>query len=638
MRSGAARAGVALVAASSIALGVGLTATQASANSVRPQQSGGTATYALPSAVGGMYIFPMEGPQFFSVPNQQYFTWLMYRPLYWFANGSQVILNAGQSLAQPPVYSNGFRTVTINMKGWKWSNGETIDAQDVLFWVNMQKSVDGIGGYGGYVPGTFPDDVTSLSASGNTVTMHLSGGVNPNWFTYNGLSEITPMPIAWDVTSTSGKPGSGGCSSAPFSSITVDSKGKPSSASAKACEAVYNFLSTQSGYNPVNSSTTGSASANWPTSPIWSIVSGPWKLQSYSSTGNIVYVPNPSYSGYPKPKLSQFIEQNFTSNSAEFSSLLSGSTDYGFLPAEDVKTPAVNPTTPGPNFPALAGNYQLAPWASWETHYWVMNENANGVAGPELKQPYIRQAMVSLINQPLLLKTIYKGYGVVDDGPVPLYPPTPYSAAERNDPWPYSPSTARKLLTSHGWTINAGGTDVCGASGGCGAGIPKGSPLSFNMVAEAGSTSFTQRVVAETESWGSLGIHVNVKYEAFSVIISSTAVCKRGTPACAWQLGAYGGWLYAPDYYPTGEDIFQTGAISNNGGYSNGIADALIKATDFQSGAQFFDKYVRFITVQSPVLWQPGTYQQLSEIRNNLHGVLPQNPLLALTPETWSKS
>ncbi len=158
------------------------------------------------------------------------------------------------------------------------------------------------------------------------------------------------------------------------------------------------------------------------------------------------------------------------------------------------------------------------------------------------------------------------------------------------------------------------------------------------MLAEAGSTSFAERVTSEVESWGSLGIHVTPKFEAFSVIISNTAVCKRGTSACAWQIGAYGGWLYAPDYYPTGEDLFQTGSLANNEGYSNSIADSLIKATDFQAGTQFFDKYVRFITEQSPVLWQPGTFQQLSEIKNGLHGTRPQNPLIALTPENWTIS
>jgi peptide/nickel transport system substrate-binding protein len=27
------------------------------------------------------------------------------------------------------------------MKGWKWSNGETVTAQDVVFWIHMQQAI-----------------------------------------------------------------------------------------------------------------------------------------------------------------------------------------------------------------------------------------------------------------------------------------------------------------------------------------------------------------------------------------------------------------------------------------------------------------------------------------------------------------
>ena len=49
---------------------------------------------------------------------------------------------------------------------------------------------------------------------------------------------------------------------------------------------------------------------------------------------------------------------------------------------------------------------------------------------------------------------------------------------------------------------------------------------------------------------------------------------------CTWQIANYGiGWTYFPDYYPTGEDNFLTGAATNFGGYSDPKADKLIRAT-----------------------------------------------------------
>ena len=35
---------------------------------------------------------------------------------------------------------------------------------------------------------------------------------------------------------------------------------------------------------------------------------------------------------------------------------------------------------------------------------------------------------------------------------------------------------------------------------------------------------------------------------------------------CTWELENWGGgWIFAPDYYPSGEELFQTGARSNSG-------------------------------------------------------------------------
>ena len=53
------------------------------------------------------YIFPFMSLAFFSVYNISQFQQLMYRPLYWFGNGSTPNLNLSISLAQNPTYANG---------------------------------------------------------------------------------------------------------------------------------------------------------------------------------------------------------------------------------------------------------------------------------------------------------------------------------------------------------------------------------------------------------------------------------------------------------------------------------------------------------------------------------------------------
>jgi len=101
--------------------------------------TGGTARIALPAGVTYSWIFPFYAITNASVYNSEQFQWLMYRPLYMFGNNTNnnVAINYPLSPANPPVYSNGGKTVKVPMKGWKWSNGETVDANSLIFYMNM---------------------------------------------------------------------------------------------------------------------------------------------------------------------------------------------------------------------------------------------------------------------------------------------------------------------------------------------------------------------------------------------------------------------------------------------------------------------------------------------------------------------
>jgi peptide/nickel transport system substrate-binding protein len=93
-----------------------------------------------------------------------------------------------------------------------------------------------------------------------------------------------------------------------------------------------------------------------------------------------------------------------------------------------------------------------------------------------------------------------------------------------------------------------------------------------------------------------------------------------------------GGWIFAPDYYPSGEDLFQTGASSNAGTYSVPKADSLIKATT--QGNADLSAYQNYLAQQLPVVWQPNPVT-VAEVNKKLVGVTPINALLTLNPEDW---
>ncbi len=241
---------------------------------------GGTVTYGN-YAPPPTWIWPYE--PLTNYDDVQDFLWLLYRPLYMYGdNGSSLNVNYPLSTANAPVYTDGDKTVTINLKGWKWSDGETVDASDIMFWLNMMKAEPE--DYAGYVPGLLPDNLVSFKATGPLqVTLQLNKPYSSLWFTYNQLAEITPMPAAWDVTSMGAKQGSGGCAT----DTAADKYAK--------CKAVYAFLAGQA-----------KNTATYVSSPIWSVVDGPWRLSSFSSDGDDTFVPNSRYSGSPKPTISVF--------------------------------------------------------------------------------------------------------------------------------------------------------------------------------------------------------------------------------------------------------------------------------------------------------------------------------------------
>jgi peptide/nickel transport system substrate-binding protein len=588
-----------------------------------------TATWAEQPNTAPNYIFPYMSLAFFSVANINQFQELMYRPLYWFGNGSTPNLDPSLSVANQPKYTNNSETATIQLKGWKWNNGETVSAGDVMFWMNMMHAQKA--GFAGYSSGAMPDNISSITIQSPTeITFNLTHPVNSYWFTYNQLSEITPMPAAWNVTSTTGAPGSGGCSMTTYG--TSDA----------ACTAVYNFLSMQSGYNPANpgSTDTSNAFSTYATSPLWHVVDGPWVLSHFDATGNITFVPNTTYSGPVKPTLKQFIELPYTSDTSQFNALAGGKVNVGYLPSQDITASTSNPLVAGANNPRLS-NFSLAPLYTWSINYFPYNFGSTGDggnAGKIFSQLYFRQAVQYLVDQPLYISKINHGYGVGTYGPVPVEPQNAFaSTTEKNNPYAYNPTKAKNLLSSHGWKVVPNGTTTCqkpgSGAGECGAGIPAGAKLDFNLQYASGLTITTNTMNAEKSSWAQAGINMSLSTASFSSVIGTAIPCTPGS-ACPWQLQNWGaGWVFAPDYYPTGEEIFQTGASSNSGSYTSATNDTNINATT-QTQVPL-TTYENYLAEQLPVIYQPNYATEMTEIQKGLTGVTPQSVLWAINPENW---
>ena len=591
------------VAALALAAAGCSSSTSSSTSAASTPITGGTAVMAEAPQYPPTYIFPYMNSANVSNVNLFDFQYLMYRPLYWFGTGDQPTVNTSLSLANLPTVSG--RTLTITLKPYMWSNGTPVTAQDVMFWLNLETAEStNFFGYTGFPANT--SDITVVSPTELTMTMDQS--YSPTWFLYNELSQITPMPAAWDRTAAG-----------PSSCATT----------IKDCAAVWSYLTGQATHL-----------STYATNPLWQIVDGPWRLSAFNADGHVTFVPNPSYSGPVKPKLAAFQELPFTTDAAEYDVLRSPSSgskiDVGYLPTQDA--PPVQPGQAVGTNP-LTG-YTLAPIYPWGIDYYALNfQSTVSDHAAVFKQLYFREAMAYLMNQAAIIKGPLRGYGTVTVGPVAATPATSWLSAQgrQGDPFPYNPGKAKSLLASNGWTVVPNGVTTCTDAASCGPGIAQGTALNFNFLYESGVTWVQSEMVQLQSNASQIGIKLNLVPKPFAQVISvAGGNCVVTKSPCTWDMANWGfGWSFSPDYLPTGEELFMCGAVSNSGGYCDKTNDAMIGKTLTDPDLQYMYQWQDYLAPQLPVEYQPNAAYTLTEVVANLKGVLPQSPTLSITPENW---
>jgi peptide/nickel transport system substrate-binding protein len=617
-------AGVAALAAVGLlAAGCGSGGSSSSSGSSSTSVKGAVATLANLNGAGANCIYPFTGTQCASVENNEDFGYLMVRPLYMFGGNSSTSITADykDSPADAPTYSDGGKTVVVNLKGWKWSNGETVNAKDLILDLNLLEADKA--GYYGYTAGLLPDNMVSYSATGpDQVTLHLKQAYSSLWFTYNQLAILTPMPMAWDVSSSGGAAGSGGC--------TTDSA---ADGWAK-CKAVFNYMNAQ------NKDT-----STYATNPLWQVVDGPYKLTAFNVNGNYTFVPNTKYSGPQKAAITLKF-QTYTSDTAVYTALKTGalsiSAPQSFPPSD--LSPAVGTTFLPATNPLQSAGYNLQAQYEFGIGYAYINYN-NPTVGPVFKQLYFRQAMTELDNQKGMDTAVGRGYTYPTSAGVPPEPKSQWttSVMAENDgqgPYPYNPAKAKALLASHGWKV-VGGVLTCESAGtaaaDCGAGIAKGTQAKFAMAYTSGISVQADEVDILKSGFAQAGIQLAAQGETFDTLLGDTVPCKPSQASCKWDFLYLGGWLFnGPGFEPTGEALYESGVPNNSGSYSDPKMDSLIKASQTSSSLTDFDAFANYTATQVPDLWFPWN-TVTTAVNKDLNNV-KLNPMLSIFPEYWTCS
>jgi peptide/nickel transport system substrate-binding protein len=537
-----------------------------------PSGTAGTITYALQPGAVPNWILPMPTAASNSVYNVFNFEWQMWPPMYYAPDGSTPTVDPALSPANPPTWSNGGKTMTITVKPWKWSNGQTLSSKDLLFTFDTISAAvkASPANWAPYVPGFFPSTITSMSApNASTLVVNMSKPVNPTWMEEDILGAVPIMPAAeWAKDSPNGP--------------TLDFT-QPANAL-----KIFNFLTAQA-----------KAVSTYATNPLWQTVDGPYKLSSFNdTTGAFAMVPNTTYSGPHASPESNYQGVPFTSNAAEWNAVKTGSVDVGYVPQEDA-----------PQIPQLKGlGYAYYGMPAFGDYFVAYNfKDTTGNFDAVASQLYFRQAMQHLEDQAGQIKAYFNGDGDPAYGPIPAYPKSPFLPSNAaTNPYPFSVSDAISLLKANGWNVTPNGTDTCAkpgtGAGECGAGVPVGTKLAFNLIYNT-TPPIPNQVEDLASDAKAAGIEIALSGSNFNFMIQNYNDSASTANENKWAMEDFGGETNST--YPTQFGFLNTGGSGQIGNYSNPQADALINASVTGSDPAAVTNEASFFTTQVPVLWQP---------------------------------
>jgi peptide/nickel transport system substrate-binding protein len=335
------------------------------------------------------------------------------------------------------------------------------------------------------------------------------------------------------------------------------------------------------------------------------VVDGPYKLARFVRGRDVVFDANPAYSGH-HPAIKRFTLKMITSSDAAFAALKTGDIQIGNVPASLY------------NARHLVGQLKSMRTAGgFAISYLSINFTNDKVAF--FRNLKVRQALQYAIDEPLMIKTILHGLGTPGFGPVPSVPDTYLSPEMRalaaHPMRMYQPAKAKRLLDEAGWKPGPDGIRE-----------KNGKQLAFSLIVSSGVPLELNEAQIMKQEWQAIGVDMSIRQMPFN---QELAMLK---PHRTWDMGMIA-WAYAPDYYPSGGGLFNTGGGANYGGYSNPKMDKLINATTRGKGLQTLYAYENYAAQQLPTLFLPSP-GYLVKYPTRLHGMSRfYNPVGFMAPE-----
>ncbi len=335
--------------------------------------------------------------------------------------------------------------------------------------------------------------------------------------------------------------------------------------------------------------------ANSPSNPIYQVTDAAYILYKAVNDQYWEFKANPNYSGTPKPQIKTVVFDYETSDASIFAAMKKGTIQmapYSFSLWDSRNQ---------------LKNYLIESEPLFGYFYMPFNFASNAPTGTLFQHLYIRQALQYGINQNAIVTTFYHGMAHPTYGPAPTIDDIYYDKSMGNL-YPFNPAKGKRLLEAHGWHEVNGVMEK------------NGQKLAFTMLFATGSPTFTDMAQYMKSTWAQEGIDCTLKAiggDTFGGIVGNPKASNQ------WSLAGGYGWIYVPDYYPTGDGLFNGPGGFNVGDYNNPKETQLVAET-LQPGPpaqvrRIFDEYQHYTFQQLPVLYVP-TPDGLTAVSKQLGG------------------
>ena len=299
--------------------------------------------------------------------------------------------------------------------------------------------------------------------------------------------------------------------------------------------------------------------------------------------------------------------------------------DVGYLPTTDAPTKPANATV-GTN---PVHDYTLDPLYAWGINYFPVNYQSTTGNGPIIKQLYFREALAYLMNQQAIISGPLHGYGLYTVGPVGTYPTTQYLSAKgkQGDPFPYNPTKAKQLLTSHGWNVVPNGShDLRRRRRSAAPASSRARRSPSPCRTRRGPTGSRQEMTQLQSNASTVGIKISLEPKPFNQVTAiAGGNCVVAHISCDWDMAQLGRRLdVRAGLLPHRRDAVPV-RLGRQLRRLHQRAERLADQPDADVELDCSPLYTwqDYLATQLPVIWQPNGAYQLTEVTNSLRGVHP---------------